>query len=133
MKFSEDILAEVNRIHSYQENSITVQIKDEVENIDLSTHFILCPDKLITEWPIPCLIADCSLDDIDYFKALEIEVLLISDLSNKRLALDKLAAFSKLAIGVEQMALGAASRTYNLLVSEGRKVALLVNFSEDNL
>jgi uncharacterized protein len=129
MKFSEDFLAEVNRIHSYQEDSITVQIKDKQQKIDLSAHFILCPDKLITEWPIPHLIADCSVEDIDYFQTLGIEVLLISDLSNKRLALDKLAAFSKLAIGVEQMSLGAASRTYNLLVAEDRRVALLVNFA----
>lgn len=130
MKFSEDILAEVNRIHSYQDDSVTIQTKNNRDKLTLSDHFILCPDKLMTEWPIPHLISDCDLDDIDFFKTLDIEVLLISDLSKDRLDIAKVAVFSNLAIGVEQMALGAASRTFNLLVSEGRRVALLVNFLE---
>ena len=127
MKFSQDVLVGVNRVHAYDERSVTIQTKTNLELVKADGHFILSPEILLTEWPIN-LIADFTLEDVNYFKALDLEVLLVSQASSNRLAVSIIAEFSKQAIGLEQMDLGAACRTYNLLVSEGRREALIVNF-----
>ncbi len=127
MKFSQDVLSHVNRVHRYQDQSVTIQPKDDSELITLTSNFILTPHSLVPEWPLN-MISDFTSDDVAYFQMLGIEVLLISQISREPVSPIIMATFAKHAIGVEQMTLGAACRTYNLLVSEDREVALAVNF-----
>jgi len=74
------------------------------------------------------MILDFNSDDVNYFKELDIEVLIIGQPLVTRLLGPVLVKFSEQAIGVEQMPIGSACRTYNLLISEGRRVALVINF-----
>jgi len=131
MKFSQDFFAEGNRIHAYDEESVTIQTKDNSELVVVSKSFIVNSQQIIQDWPINS-IADFTSDDINYFNNLGIEVLLLSQNNTFSLASqlkpEVLIAFSQSAIGVEQMTLGSACRTFNLLISEGRQVALAVNF-----
>ena len=107
--------------------SVVIQSANKSELTSMTTPFILSTDQLVTVCPIN-LILDFNYDDVSYFKELDIEVLIIGQPSVTRLSGPILVKFSEQAIGVEQMTIGSACRTYNLLISEGRRVALVINF-----
>ena len=127
MKFSQEDTTDVHSIKSYDTSSIVIQSADKSGLTTLTTPFILSSDQLITVWPINNIL-DFNSDDVKYFKVLDIEVLIIGQLIVTRLTGPTLVKFSEQGIGIEQMPIGAACRTYNLLISEGRRVALVINF-----
>ena len=127
MKFSQEDTTDVHSIKSYDTSSIVIQSADKSELTTLTTPFILSTDQLITVSPINDIL-DFNSDDVKYFKDLDIEVLIIGQLIVTRLTGPTLVKFSEQGIGIEQMPIGAACRTYNLLISEGRRVALVINF-----
>tara|TARA_B100000795_G_scaffold37845_1_gene24932 strand:- start:783 stop:1115 length:333 start_codon:yes stop_codon:yes gene_type:complete len=108
--------------------SVVIQSADKSEFITITTPFILSTDQLVTVCPIN-MILDFNSDDVNYFKELDIEVLIIGQPLVTRILGPVLVEFSEQAIGVEQMPIGSACRTYNLLISEGRRVALVINFN----
>ncbi|RKZ85281.1 MAG: hypothetical protein DRQ39_07350 [Gammaproteobacteria bacterium] len=127
MKFSLEPLADVNHIHAYDNNSIVIKAKDNFDSLTFDTSLIITPQKIITEWPINHIV-ELSISDVDYFKSLGTEVLILAQQSSTQLPPEILVKFAEQAIGVESMLLGPACRTYNLLVAEGRQVVLAVNF-----
>ena len=127
MKFSQEDTANAHSIKSYDMASVVIQSADKSEFITITTPFILSTDQLVTVCPIN-MILDFNSDDVNYFKELDIEVLIIGQPLVTRLLGPVLVKFSEQAIGVEQMPIGSACRTYNLLISEGRRVALVINF-----
>ena len=127
MKFSQEDTTDVHSIKSYDTSSIVIQSADKSGLTTLTTPFILSTDQLITVWPINNIL-DFNSDDVKYFKVLDIEVLIIGQVIVTRLTGPTLVKFSEQGIGIEQMPIGAACRTYNLLISEGRRVALVINF-----
>jgi len=127
VKFSQEDTTDVHSIKSYDTSSIVIQSADKSGLTTLTTPFILSTDQLITVWPINNIL-DFNSDDVKYFKVLDIEVLIIGQLIVTRLTGPTLVKFSEQGIGIEQMPIGAACRTYNLLISEGRRVALVINF-----
>ena len=127
MKFSQEDMTDAHSIKSYDKKSVVIQSADKSESTTMTAPFILSIDRLVTVYPIN-VILDFNTDDADYFKSLDIEVLIIGQPKVTRLAGPILVKFSEQAIGVEQMPIGSACRTYNLLISEGRRVALVINF-----
>ena len=127
MKFSQEDTANAHSIKSYDMASVVIQSADKSEFITITTPFILSTDQLVTVCPIN-MILDFNSDDVNYFKELDIEVLIIGQPLVTRILGPVLVEFSEQAIGVEQMPIGSACRTYNLLISEGRRVALVINF-----
>jgi len=127
VKFSQEDTANAFSIKSYDIASVVIQSADKSELTTMTTPFILTTDQLVTVYPIN-VILDFNTDDVNYFKALDIEVLIIGQPIVTRLLGPVLVRFSEHAIGVEQMIIGSACRTYNLLISEGRRVALVINF-----
>lgn len=127
MKFSQEDPTDAHRVQSYDTSSIVIQSAYQPEPITVSTDFILHAKQLVSPWPINAM-ADFTAEDVDYFKALDIEVLLLAQDIVTRLSPAVLVQFSQQAIGVEQMPIGSACRTYNLLIAEGRQVALAVCF-----
>ena len=127
MKFSQEDTTNAHSIKSYDMASVVIQSADKSEFITITTPFILSTDQLVTVCPIN-MILDFNSDDVNYFKELDIEVLIIGQPLVTRLLGPVLVKFSEQAIGVEQMPIGSACRTYNLLISEGRRVALVINF-----
>jgi uncharacterized protein len=128
MKFSLESLSDVNRIHAYDNESIVIKTKNNSDFLTINTRLIITPSKIITEWPIHP-IAELSVSDIEYFKSLDTEVLILAQQSTVQLPPPILVKFAEQAIGVEAMLLGPGCRTYNLLVAEGRQVVLAVNFN----
>lgn len=128
MKFSLELSLDVNQIYSYDDDAISVRIKNSTELVTIDTSLILTPNQIITDQSISD-IANLSNSDICYLKNLAPEVLIIVQGCGAHLPVATKVKFSELAIGIESMPLGAACRTYNLLVNEGRQAILLANFT----
>ena len=126
MKFSQEVPSDTNLIHEYDENFIVIKTADS-ELITVDASLILTSNQVITEYTINPII-DFSISDIKYIKNLDPEVVILTYGSSVQLPPQVIVNFSKQAIGVEVMSLGAACRTYNLLVTEGRRVVLVLNF-----
>ena len=89
----------------------------------LERSFILSPDTLLPEWR-PRSVADLSPEDLDPLLALEPALVLLGSGGNLRFPSQAvLAACLTRGIGIEVMDNAAAARTFNVLASEGRRVA----------
>ena len=116
MKFSEDNPADGFFIQKYDDETIIINDRG------FDSSLIICPDKVIEHWP-PRSIEALTLQHFDALLALQPEVALIG--TGSRLVFPDVAVYSSLiqqGIGVEIMDTGAACRTYNILMGEGRRV-----------
>ena len=95
-----------------------------VVNQDIYTRSLFVqPRHLVADWP-PQAFEDLALPHLEQLAWLEPEVVLIG--TGSRLRFPPAALFAPLAtagIGWEIMDTGAACRTYNILMGEGRNVA----------
>ena len=94
-----------------------------VNERELRASFLLTPDRLVEDWR-PRSLAELAPEDMAALLALEPAVVLLG--SGARLqfpAPSLLALFLGRGIGIEVMDNGAAARTFNLLATEGRRVA----------
>lgn len=106
-----------NAIRSYAPGRITVN--QEVYAASL----VVMPDRLITDWR-PRAFTDLTAADIEMVAALEPEVVLLGTGAQLRFPPPSLTRSLVVAqIGFEIMDTGAACRTYNVLMAEGRRVA----------
>ncbi|MDX1901131.1 MAG: Mth938-like domain-containing protein [Gammaproteobacteria bacterium] len=95
-----------------------IQINDAIYTASL----IVAPNQLITNWP-PSSVAELKKEHLDIIIPLEPTILLIGTGSNLVFPpLNLYGHFINLGIGVEIMHTAAASRTYNALTAENRKV-----------
>lgn len=128
MKFSLEAVSGVNTIHSYDEHLIVVKTKEHTELQRLDRSLILMPNRIIPDWHIKDIM-QLDASDVKSLKDLDPEVLILTHGSSIYSLPPKLMLeFYTQAIGVECMPLGAACRTYNLLVAEDRKVVLAAIF-----
>jgi len=94
---------------------------------------ILSADRLVPEWPLD-KVADCTPALLEPIFELEPEVVLLGTGAKQSFPSARLIMeFYQRGIGVEVMSTDAACRTFNVLVSEGRRVvaALLQSPSGD--
>jgi uncharacterized protein len=93
-----------------------------VNNERLSTNIIITPDKVIS-WDITS-IEELSINHLQDIIAVKPEILLIG-CGDKHHILDNeiKSALKAYGITAETMQTGAACRTYNILLSEGRDLA----------
>ncbi|MCX7212285.1 MAG: Mth938-like domain-containing protein [Burkholderiales bacterium] len=83
---------------------------------------LLMPEKPFSAWA-PARFEDLVASHFDAVLAAEPEVVLLGTGARQRFAHPRLtAALIARRIGVESMDTGAACRTYNILMTEGRKV-----------
>jgi uncharacterized protein len=88
----------------------------------LTKSFIVAPDRLVEDWP-PQRFDELTGEHLQAALALEPEILIIGTGSQQHfLPGELMAALSRGGIGVEVMDTAAACRTYNVLLSEDRKV-----------
>ena len=88
----------------------------------ITRSFILAPDQVLEDWS-PQRFEDLLPEHLDAALALEPEILIIGTGATQRfLAAELMAALSKTGMGLEVMDTAAACRTYNVLLSEDRKV-----------
>jgi uncharacterized protein len=83
---------------------------------------VLRADRLISDWR-PQTFEELTLADLDAVLALDPEIIVLGTGSRQRFpAPELLASVYARGVGCEVMDTGAACRTYNVLVSEDRKV-----------
>lgn len=113
----------MNEIVSYGDNEVVIRTSNNIE-LAYNQPLIISPTNFISN-------KATSLDsneDIVFLIGLKPEVLIFTNIAASHFPPKIRTKFEAHAIGVELMSLGAACRTYNLLVSEGRKVVLIVRF-----
>ncbi|MCC4588502.1 Mth938-like domain-containing protein [Xanthomonas melonis] len=90
----------------------------------LQQSFILTPDELVEGWPVQDL-AQLQAGHMDAVLALAPAVILLGTGDRQQFPdAQVLAACLTRGIGLEAMTNAAAARTFNVLASEGRRVAL---------
>ena len=131
MKFSLEA-TDSNQIFFYDDNKIIISPEKQSYPLQLGTSLIVTPEQIISDRKIGD-ITNLSDENIAYLQNLEPEVIIFTTGSAHHSPLSKTAIeLAKKTIGMESMTLGAACRTYNLLVLEGRHVVLVVSVIDRN-
>ena len=116
MKLTDDRLGGSYLVRSYSPGEL--RVGEET----LRRSCVLRADQLIRDWR-PQTLEDLQLSDLDVVFALEPEIVVLGAGERQRFPPTQLlAAMLSRGIGCEVMATDAACRTYNVLVSEDRKV-----------
>ena len=110
--------------------TLTIQVVSEVSitvsGTPYSRAIALTPDEVFTEWdPVP--VAELSDSDIECLLGQLPEVLLLGTGRTNIFPPRELTfAFARRGVGFEVMDTAAAARTFNVLSTEGRRVAALL-------
>lgn len=132
MKFSQDNQSGL-RIHGYESGLLTLACPpgsrpdlpyDHETGLHQVTHsIILSAQGLISDWE-PSSLAELTANHIEIINSLEPALVLLGTGARLQFpASEILSPLHKMGIGVEIMDTAAACRTFNVLMSEGRKVA----------
>lgn len=116
MKFTEDYATGVNVVRSYDSSGITINTKSYSQSLVVSSN------SLIENWPLQ-QISDLNTETLDLILELKPEVIVIG--TGSKLEFPSPQTYSNIinqGIGIEFMDSGAACRTYNILISENRRV-----------
>jgi uncharacterized protein len=117
MKFTLENNANVNVIRSYSPEEL------RIGEHSIRSSCVVMADALITHWP-PTTLDDLQVTHLEPIFELRPELVLLGTGSRQRFAPAEIrAAFGSRGIGIESMDLGAACRTFNILVQEDRRVA----------
>ena len=117
MKFTLENSSNVNVIRSYSSEEL------RIGEHSIRSSCIVMADALITNWP-PATLEELQVPHLEPILELRPELVLIGTGARQRFApADIRAAFAGRGIGIESMDLGAACRTFNILVQEERRVA----------
>ena len=117
MKFTLENNANVNVIRSYSAQEL------RIGEHSIRSSCIVMADKLITHWP-PATLDELQVNHLEPLFELRPELVLLGTGARQRFATREIrAAFTAQRIGLESMDLGAACRTFNILVQEDRRVA----------
>jgi len=116
MKFSEDKPDEGYFITAYDQEQIVINGRS------LRSSFVLAPDSVIEHWSAGS-VEELSSHHFDSVLGLSPEIVLLG--TGEALRFPDVAVYAQIinqGIGVEVMDTGAACRTYNILLGEGRRV-----------
>ena len=98
----------------------------------LAHNLVLTPERIIRNWR-PSGFADLTDSDFADLAGLEPEILLLGTGRRQRFpAAEIYAELIRRGIGLEVMDTGAACRTYNILMSERRRVVAALLMIEDD-
>jgi uncharacterized protein len=116
MKLTDERPAGANVIRSYAPGEL------RVGELQLQRSCLISATTLVADWR-PQSVAELSLADIEPLLALEPEIVVLGTGSRQQFPSPEwIAALLTKGIGCEVMETGAACRTYNVLMSEDRKV-----------
>lgn len=116
----DDNTYQANRINSYTSGSI------QVGNKQFNSSTIVTPSNIISNWP-PRLFSDIQPHHFDQIIAIESELFLFGTGSKQCFpSNDLLSHITKLNINFEFMDTGAACRSYNILLQEGRNIVAVL-------
>jgi len=110
----------VNVIRSYSSEEIRIGEQS------IRSSCIVTADALVADWP-PATLDELKVNHLEPIFELRPELVLLGTGAQQRFApADIRSAFATRGIGIEAMHLGAACRTFNILVQEERRVAALL-------
>jgi len=113
----DDSLTHPYRINSYERGSVVIGGEQFVSSL------IITPSIVINNWP-PQTFTDIATHHIEQIIELKPELILLGTGSKQHFPdADLLLGTAILNIGFEVMDTGAACRSYNILLQEGRNVA----------
>ncbi len=114
--------ADINSIQSYSDSELKINHRSYFKSI------IISREKLISDWPVSS-VQDLNELLLEPMIALKPEVIIIGhNQPGQFLSATLVNYLAKQGAGVECMSIGAASRTFNLLLSEMRSVVLGILF-----
>jgi uncharacterized protein len=114
-----------NLIRAYAPGRIT--INEEV----YTTSLIVTPRQVVTEWP-PTSFADLLAGHFEIIAPLQPEVLILGTGARLQFPAPSLTrSLVEAGIGLEVMDTGAACRTFNFLMSDGRRVVAALLMIEE--
>jgi uncharacterized protein len=117
LKLHQESSGALNTITSYGEGFVAVNLQRHEGSV------IIVPDAPVQDWPVTAFDA-LTPADFDALIEAAPEVVIFGSGAKLRFPHPRLVAnLAKHHIGVETMDFGAACRTYNILMSEGRRVA----------
>ena len=117
MKFSEADTTGGYLIQLYEAGRIVINGRE------IRSSLIVAPERLIPDWR-PRAAADLTSDDLIPVLELAPQILILGTGSTQVFPVPSvLIQAYRRGIGIEVMDTGAACRTYNILMSEGRRVA----------
>jgi uncharacterized protein len=125
MRIQHETGGQTNLIRTYAPGLVVVN--DQTYRNSL----IVLPDRVIPDWP-PRSVETLAAGHVEILAALETEVVLFG--TGRRLRFPDsrlLAPLISAGMGFEIMDTGAACRTYNILMSEGRNVAAALLMIEE--
>jgi uncharacterized protein len=123
VKFTLEPASPANSIRSYSDTELCIG-EQRVRRSCLVT-----AEQLITDWP-PATFAELAPAHLEAIFALAPELVLLGTGPTQRFASREVRSeFTRRRVGLEAMQLGAACRTFNVLVQEDRKVLAALFFS----
>jgi uncharacterized protein len=116
MKFAEAHIDGAHLIQGYEFGRIFIGARTYRQGL------IVSPERIVTGWGPGCA-ADLAREHFEALLELDPQVIIVGTGENQFFPDPRTyLATSRLGFGIEFMDTGAACRTYNILVSEGRKV-----------
>jgi uncharacterized protein len=117
MKFTLDSRTDINLIRAYSAGEV------RINELVLRAPCIVTAQQVVSDWRARA-IATLALEDLQQIFALQPDVVLLGT-GPKQIFPDRVIRqeFARRKVGLEVMDLGAACRTYNILVQEERRVA----------
>jgi uncharacterized protein len=117
LKLHQESSGALNTITSYGADYVAINLERHDKSI------IVMPETPVIEWPVSSFEA-LAPEHFDALIEVAPEVVIFGSGSRLRFPHPRLTAqLSRRRIGVETMDFGAACRTYNILMAEGRRVA----------
>jgi len=120
MKFTLESGSNVNVIRSYSSEEIRIGEQS------IHSSCIVTADALITDFP-PATLDELAVNHLEPIFELRPELVLLGTGPRQRFAPAGIrSSFASRGVGIEAMDLGAACRTFNILVQEERRVAAVL-------
>ena len=108
-------------------SSVVIEDREQVRTRELAQSFIVTPQTLVEAWPVAGTASALTPEDLAPVLALEPELVILGTGASQQFpSAAVMGACLTRGIGLEVMANAAAARTFNLLASEGRKVAAAI-------
>ncbi|GAA4030071.1 Mth938-like domain-containing protein [Actimicrobium antarcticum] len=122
MKLHHTTTQQYQTVTSYDADGVDINLKH------YSTSLLVLPEMAPIDWPVTSFEALTS-EHFDHLDSLGPDVVILGTGARQRFVHPRLtASLTARRIGVECMDTQAACRTYNILMAEGRKVALALIF-----
>lgn len=122
MKLHNTSTQQYQTVTSYEENGV------EINLIPFSKSLVVLPEIAPADWPVTSF-DNLTVEHFEQINAISPDVVILGTGARQRFAHPRLTApLTTRRIGVECMDNQAACRTYNILMAEGRKVALALIF-----